>query len=137
MTDRSNWNQSMIEKFRASGGTTTMPSGQSLLLLHHRGAKTGIERVNPVVYREAGGGYAIFASKSGYPSNPDWYYNLLAHPDVTIEIGNKTVPVHARVLQGEEREPIWNAQKEQYPHFAEYEKTSQGREIPVIILEPR
>lgn len=136
MTDRENWNTSIIEEFRANGGRVGGPfAGAPLLLLHHVGAKTGRERVNPLMYQEVGDAYAIFGSKGGAPTNPDWYHNLLAHPEVTIEIGTGTKTVRARPAEGEEREAIWTVQKERYPGFAGYEaKTS--REIPVIILEP-
>ena len=81
-------------------------------------------------------GYAIFASKAGAPTNPDWYYNLKANPDTTVEIGDDTIPVHARVAEGDERDKIWTKQVERAPGFGEYEAKS-GRTIPVVILEPR
>jgi len=81
------------------------------------------------------GGYAVFASKAGAPSNPAWYHNLLAHPKVTAEIGTGTVELIARVAEGDEREPIWAAQKAAYPGFADYERKTT-RQIPVVILEP-
>jgi deazaflavin-dependent oxidoreductase (nitroreductase family) len=108
--------------------------GNPLLLLHHIGAKTGIERVNPVAYQRVGDSFAIFASKGGAPTNPDWYHNLVANPEVTVEVGAETVPVRARVAAGEERERIWNAQKMAVPNFADYEKQTE-RQIPVIVLE--
>lgn len=107
-----------------------------MLLLHHTGAKSGTERVNPLMYQQVGDGYAIFASRAGAPSNPDWYYNLAAHPDTTVEMGTDTVRVRARVANPDEREPIWNKQKEIAPGFAEYEKSAAPRVIPVILLDP-
>jgi deazaflavin-dependent oxidoreductase (nitroreductase family) len=133
MTD---WNSHIIEEFRASGGKVGGQfEGAPLLLLHTVGAKTGQQRVNPMMYQQVPGGYAVFASKAGAPDNPDWYHNLLAHPKVTAEVGTSTVEVTARVAQGEEREQIWTAQKAAYPGFAEYEQKTT-RQIPVIVLEP-
>jgi deazaflavin-dependent oxidoreductase (nitroreductase family) len=130
------WNATIIEEFRANGGKVGGNfEGAPLLLLHTTGAKTGREHVSPMMYREVPGGYAVFASKAGAPTNPDWYHNLLAHPDVTAEIGADTVRLTARVAGDAERDPIWAAQKADYPGFQEYEdKTS--RTIPVVILEP-
>jgi deazaflavin-dependent oxidoreductase (nitroreductase family) len=79
---------------------------------------------------------AVFASKAGAPTNPDWYYNLLAHPEATVEVGTETEPVRARVADGDERELIWQRQKERYPGFADYERKTE-RTIPVVILEHR
>ena len=109
--------------------------GAPLLLLHTVGAKTGQPRVNPMMYRQLPIGYAVFASKAGAPTSPDWYYNLLAHPRVTAEIGAGTVDLLARVAEGEERERIWAAHKAANPGFADYERQTT-RQIPVVILEP-
>lgn len=129
------FNQTIIDEFRANGGKLGGPfEGASMLLLHHKGAKTGTERVNPVAYREVGKDLAVFASKAGAPTNPDWYHNLLAHPAATVELGTEIVPVTARVAEGDERAKIWDAQKKDQPGFAEYEK-STTRQIPVVILE--
>lgn len=133
MTD---FNQRIVDEFRANGGKVGGPfEGAPLLLLHTVGARTGQPRVNPVMYRPVPGGYAIFGSKAGAPVNPDWYHNLRAQPRVQAEIGTKTVDLVARVATGEEREPIWSAHKEANPGFAEYERMT-SRQIPVIILEP-
>jgi deazaflavin-dependent oxidoreductase (nitroreductase family) len=132
------WNVKIIEEFRANEGRVGGPfQGHSLLLLHHRGAKTGIERVNPVAaQRLAEDAWAIFASKGGAPTNPDWFHNLQANPDAIIETGTEVVPVRARVGEGEERERIWARQKQVMPGFAEYERKT-SRQIPVVILERR
>lgn len=130
------WNRKIIEEFRANEGRVGGQfEGAPLLLLHTTGAKTGKERVNPVMYQAVDGGFAVFASKGGAPTNPDWYHNLLAHPDATAEIGVDTVRVRARVADGDERERIWSRQKERYPGFVDYEKGT-SRQIPVVILEP-
>jgi deazaflavin-dependent oxidoreductase (nitroreductase family) len=131
----SDWNQKVIEEFRANGGKVGGNfEGAPLLLIHHVGAKTGAERVNPVMYQPLGNDFAVFASKGGAPTNPGWYYNLMAHPDASVEVGTETVPVKAREAVGEEKERIWATQKERYPQFAEYEKGTE-RQIPVVILE--
>jgi deazaflavin-dependent oxidoreductase (nitroreductase family) len=134
MTD---WNSGIIEEFRTNEGKVGGRfEGAPMLLLHHKGAKTGTERVNPMVFQKVDNGYAVFASKGGAPTNPAWYHNLVANPDVEVEIGTDTIPVRARVAEGDERERIWTKQKERMPGFAEYERNTT-RQIPVIILEPR
>jgi deazaflavin-dependent oxidoreductase (nitroreductase family) len=130
------WNTKIIDEFRENDGTVGGPfEGAPMLLLHTVGAKSGKERVHPLVYQSVNGDYAIFASKGGAPTNPDWYHNLRAHPEVTIELGNETKKVKAREVRGAEREPIWTKQKEVMPGFADYERKTT-REIPVFILEP-
>ncbi|WP_018330477.1 nitroreductase family deazaflavin-dependent oxidoreductase [Actinomycetospora chiangmaiensis] len=137
----SDWNQQVIEEFRSHGGRVGGQfEGAPLLLLHHVGRRSGADRLSPMMYQQVGDGYAVFASKAGAPDNPDWYHNLLAHPDVSIEVGDgetiDTVPVRARDLPADEREPVWETQKQRYPGFADYEaKTS--RTIPVVLLERR
>jgi deazaflavin-dependent oxidoreductase (nitroreductase family) len=132
----SDWNTQIIEEFRANGGKVGGGfSGTPLLLLHTTGAKSGREHVTPVTYRKVDGGYAVFASKAGAPTNPDWYHNLIAHPQVQAEIGTETVQLMARVADQQERDPIWAAQKTENPGFAEYESKTT-RQIPVVILEP-
>ena len=134
--DPDDWNRRIIEEFRANGGRVGGPfEGAPMILIHHRGARSGTERVSPLMYQPVDTGYAIFASKAGAPTNPDWYHNLLAHPEISAEVGTGTVRVRARVARGEERERIWERQKRDYPNFAEYER-STSREIPVVILEP-
>ena len=132
----SDWNQKIIDEFRANDGRVGGRfEGRTLLLLHHRGARSGTERVNPLAYQDLGDGrWAVFGSKGGAPSNPDWYYNLIANPDASVEIGTERISVRARVAQGEERERIWSKQKESVPGFADYEKKTT-RPIPVVVLE--
>jgi deazaflavin-dependent oxidoreductase (nitroreductase family) len=131
------YNQAIIDEFRGNGGRVGGPlEGAPILLLHTIGAKTGTERVHPVMYQSVGEDYAVFASKGGAPEHPDWYHNLLAQPDVTVEVGTAVVPVTAHVAEGEARDLIWQRQKSDYPGFAEYEQKTP-REIPVVILTPR
>jgi deazaflavin-dependent oxidoreductase (nitroreductase family) len=134
VTEYDDWNRRVADEFRANGGKVAQFEGRPLLLLHHTGAKTGTERVNPLVYLPVGEGFAVFGSKAGADTNPAWYHNLRAHPDTTIEVGTETLPVHARVAEGEERERIWEAQKRVNPNFAEYEQKTT-RPIPVVVLE--
>ena len=134
MSERRDWNRSVIEEFRANGGRVAAFAKQPLLLLHHRGATTGIERVNPLAYLELEKGYAVFGSKGGGPTNPDWVTNVVTNPDVTAEIGTETVRLRAHRAEGDERTPIWEEQKRRNPNFAEYEQRT-SREIPVIVLE--
>ncbi len=135
MSEYEDWNKKIIEEFRANGGKVGGQfEGAPLLIMHTTGAKSGKERVIPVMYQAVGDDFAVFASKAGAPSNPDWYHNLVAHPDVTIEVGNDTVAVRARVAKGDERQTIWTRQKEEYPQFAGYEEATT-REIPVVVLE--
>jgi deazaflavin-dependent oxidoreductase (nitroreductase family) len=130
------WNEKIIEEFRTNEGRVGGPfEGHPILLLHHRGARTGTERVNPLAYQPLEkGSVAVFGSKGGAPTHPDWYFNLKANPDVTAEIGTGTITARARVAAGDERERIWTKQKELMPGFAQYEKGTT-RVIPVIILE--
>jgi len=133
----SDWNAKIIDEFRGNDGKVGGNfEGATLLLLHTTGAKSGMERVNPVMYRDLGDGrVAVFASKGGMDTNPDWYHNLVANPEVTAEMGTEVRSFRSHTATPAEREPIWSKQKQDYPGFADYEsKTS--REIPVVILEP-
>jgi len=134
----SDWNKGIIEEFRANEGQVGGPfAGAPLLLLHTTGAKSGEERVHPVMYRDLGeGSVAVFASFAGQPVNPAWYHNLVANPDVSAEIGTGTGEFRARVADDAERAPIWEQQKAEYPGFADYERKTD-RQIPVVILDPR
>jgi deazaflavin-dependent oxidoreductase (nitroreductase family) len=134
MADREDWNRGIIEEFRANGGKVASFAHQPLLLLHHRGAKTGTERVNPLAYLDVENGWAIFGSKGGAPTDPDWVRNVVSNPDVTIELGTETHRARARQLTGDERTRVWEEQKRRNSGFAEYEQKTT-REIPVILLE--
>ena len=134
MTFPSNdYNNELIEKFRANNGA--MPNGAPLLLLGTTGARSGQPRVNPLAYTRDGDRYVIIASKGGYATNPDWYHNLVANPEVTVEVGDKRFPARAIVTEGSERERLFNAQAALMPNFADYQ-TKTTRQIPVIVLEP-
>ncbi len=141
----SDWNDKVIAEFRENGGRVGGAfDGSPLLLLHTTGAKSGAERVSPVMYMATDDGWAVFASYAGQPTNPAWYHNLKAHPEASIEVAGdgdtgstvETVPVTARELEPEAREPVWEEQKRRYPGFAEYEEKTD-RVIPVLLLTRR
>jgi deazaflavin-dependent oxidoreductase (nitroreductase family) len=136
-TSPADFNAKIIDEFHASEGRVGgMFEGMPLLLLHHTGAKSGKSRINPLAYQSDEGRYVIFASKAGAPTNPDWYYNLKANPNVTIEVGTDKIDVLASEATGAERDRLFKAQAERVPQFAEYEKQTGGRIIPVIVLTP-
>ncbi len=131
------YNQTNIDEFRANDGKIGGNfEGAPMILVHHVGAKTGTKRVNPLTYQAVDGGYAVFASKAGADTNPDWFYNLKANPETVVEVGTETISVTARVATGEERDRIFSQQKQNAPVFVEYEKKT-SRVIPVVVLEPK
>lgn len=137
MVDRNEWNRRTMEEFRANGGKVGgMWEGRPLLLLTTLGAKSGQPRTHPVMYLRDGDRLLVFASKGGAPTNPDWYHNLVVHPEVTVEVGSETYPAIATVLSGEEQDRLYARQAELYPQFGEYQARTT-RKIPVIALERR
>jgi deazaflavin-dependent oxidoreductase (nitroreductase family) len=134
-TSPADFNAKVIEEFRANQGRVDMLAGMPVLLLHHTGAKSGTRRINPLAYQADAGRYVVFASNAGAPTNPDWYHNLKAHPDVTIEVGTGTIDAVASEATGEERDRLFRTQAERSPQFAEYEQRTE-RVIPVIVLTP-
>jgi deazaflavin-dependent oxidoreductase (nitroreductase family) len=136
VTDVNDHNRKIIDEYRASSGKLGgFFEGKPVLLLHTTGARTGKGRVNPTMYLVDGDRLAVFATKSGAPTNPGWYHNVLANPEVTAEVGAETRHFHAHVATGDERDRIWTRQKLEQPGFADYE-TQTDRVIPVVILEP-
>ncbi|HUZ09950.1 MAG TPA: nitroreductase family deazaflavin-dependent oxidoreductase [Acidimicrobiales bacterium] len=135
--DANDFNRNVIEEFRANAGKVGGPfEGAPMILVHHLGAKSGAARISPLVYLPVGDDFAVFASKGGAPSDPQWFHNLVAHPATTVEVGTDTVDVRARVVAGDERDEIWSKQKQLMPGFAGYEEKTKGiREIPVLLLE--
>jgi deazaflavin-dependent oxidoreductase (nitroreductase family) len=130
------FNRRNIEEFRANHGRLGGPfEGAPVLLLHSKGARSGQERVTPMMYMADGDRYLVFASAAGADRNPAWYHNLVAHPDATIEVGDGHVGVHAVELHGAERDAKYAVQAERYPGFAEYERKTTRR-IPVLALVP-
>ncbi len=137
----SDWNDKIIEEFRANAGKVGGNfEGAPLLLLHSTGAKSGLTRVSPMMYQAVDGGWAVFASYAGLDVNPAWYHNLTANPEAVIEIGTESgtdmIEVSARELAPDERAPVWEEQKRRYPGFAGYEKKT-ARVIPVMLLTRR
>ena len=133
------FNSQTIEEFRANGGRVGGPfEGAPLVLVHHRGRRTGTERVSPMMYLPDEADPAsifVFASRAGSPANPDWYYNLTAVGTATVEVGTETYAVTVNELRGEERDRVYAEQARRYPGFGEYaEKTAGIRVIPVLRL---
>jgi deazaflavin-dependent oxidoreductase (nitroreductase family) len=130
--DRIEYNRRVVEEFRANGGQ--VQGWAPLILLTTRGAKSGEPRIYPLMSVPYGDNYIAVASKGGAPKNPLWYYNLLAHPDVTVEVRNEKFEATARQLTGAEREQAFKKAVEVFPNYAEYQKNT-AREIPVFLLE--
>ena len=134
MNNPNSWNQANIAEFRANSGKIGGRfAGRTLLLLHTVGAKSGKERINPLAYVADGDRFVIIASKGGAPTNPDWYYNILAHPLVTLEVGTEQFQAQAAIASEPERTRLFNQMVEMAPGFAEYQQKTT-RVIPVITL---
>jgi len=135
MSEMSDWNRQIIEEFRSNGGKVGGSfEGAPLLLLTTTGGRSGIARTTPVMYLPDGERLIIFASKAGASTNPDWYHNLIAHPQATVEVGSETFKVTAVEVMGEERDQLYARQAALYPGFAAYEAKTTRR-IPVIALQ--
>jgi len=129
------WNAGVIKEFRENGGVVGGQfAGMSLILLTTTGAKSGQQRVSPLAHTMDGDHVVICASKAGAPTNPDWYHNLVAHPEVTVEYGTEKFQARARVAEGTERERLYNQMASEMPGFAGYQKNTT-RVIPVVVLE--
>jgi deazaflavin-dependent oxidoreductase (nitroreductase family) len=129
-------NQHVIAEFRANAGHVGGPfAGQDLLLLHHRGARTGIERVSPLGYLRHQDTVFIVASLGGAPINPAWYHNLKAYPATTIELGAETTAIHATELSADERSAVWPAYTARYPELG-HAQTLTTRVFPILRLTP-
>jgi len=137
VTDWNEFNRQVIEEFREKDGTVGGAfAGAPMILVNHRGAKSGTAYTTPLVYTRDGTNYVVIASKGGAPEDPQWFRNLRADPDITIEVGATTLPVRARVAEGEERDRLYRAQADLMPNFDEYAKATT-RTIPVVVFEPR
>ena len=135
--DVQDWNRQIIEEFRANQGRVGGQfEGAPVLLLHTTGARSGAQRINPMMYLDRDGRRYMFASKAGADTHPDWYHNLVAHPEVTVEVGTDTYQAAARPVAEPGRTRVYDEQARRYPGFEEYrQKTS--RVIPVVELVPR
>jgi deazaflavin-dependent oxidoreductase (nitroreductase family) len=133
--DRKAFNEALIKEFRANEGKVGGRfEGRPVLLLTTTGAKSGRKFTIPLVYLQDGDRRLIFASKAGSPTNPDWYHNLVANPEVTVELGTERFQAQARVTEGEERDRLYDAMAEQMSFFAEYQRKTERR-IPLVVLE--
>jgi deazaflavin-dependent oxidoreductase (nitroreductase family) len=130
------FNAALIDEFRSNGGKVTgMFGGAPLVLITTTGAKSAKQRTTPIVYTtDERGDVVIIASKGGAPTSPDWFHNLVANPDVTVELPTEKFEARARVAEEPEREQLYRAQAALMPNFAEYEKATT-RKIPVVVLE--
>lgn len=135
--DINEMNRDVIAQFRANGGKVVEGrfAGADLLLLHHKGARSGEWRINPLMYLRDGDRYVIFASRNGGPRHPHWYHNLVANPDIEVEVGGETFPAKAVVTSGAERQRIWEACVAQRAFLADHAARAAPREIPVVALE--
>ena len=137
MTDQNTYNRQLIEDFRASRGKSGGPmAGRPLLLLTTTGAKSGQLRTTPMMYIRVDDQLLVIASNAGAPTHPDWYRNLMAHPEVTVEVGNEIFEATAIVTEGAERQRLWTRVVERYPFFADHQ-AKVTRQIPVIVLKRR
>lgn len=108
-----------------------------IALVDHVGAKTGTKRTSPLMYHEHGGATVVAGTKAGQPTHPAWFHNLMANPDTTIQIGSQIHKVRARLAVDEERDLLWRKMVTIYPGYDFYRRNAKGREIPIVILDPR
>ena len=135
MNDFNDWDRRIIEEFRANGGNVGGPfAGAPLLLLTTTGAKSGQQRISPLAYLSEGGGIYVFAGNRGAPTNPGWYYNLVAHPDVTVELGTEKFEARAIVVDSAEGDRLGSIQLQKLPGLAELQ-AKITRQVPVVLLE--
>jgi deazaflavin-dependent oxidoreductase (nitroreductase family) len=125
-------NRRVIEQFRAGGPVEGMDRN-GLLLLSTTGRRTGQRRTTPMMFERDGGDLIVIASNVGAPTHPDWYLNLAAHPEVTVEIGDERFEAVAAATSGAHRERLWAMLKQRYPFFADHEAKT-AREIPVVTV---
>ncbi|MFL5761243.1 MAG: nitroreductase family deazaflavin-dependent oxidoreductase [Thermomicrobiales bacterium] len=135
MSEADDFNRKLMKEFRANGGKVGgMFANTPLLILTARGAKTGLPREHLLAYTTDGDRLVVIASKGGAPTNPQWYHNVKANPDVTVEAGSEKFPAKAIITEGEERQRLFDNQSAQLPAFADYQRNTT-RQIPVIALE--
>jgi len=131
------YNRKLIEEFRTTRDQPGGPlPGRAIVLLTTTGRRTGQRRTTPMMYMRDGDRLLVFASNAGAPRHPDWYHNLVAHPEVTVEVGAETYEARAVVPTGAERDRLWAGAVESYPFFGEHQ-AKVSRTIPVVILERR
>jgi len=120
-----------------TGGRLRIGMRQPVLLLHARGAKTGQPRVTPLLYTPRGEDFVVVASKAGAERHPAWYGNLMAHPEVEVEVDGGLIAVSAHEAEGSEREELWRLVNDNYPGYDVYQRRAGARRIPVMVLTPR
>ena len=129
------YNARLVEEYRANAGKLSGPlAGMELMLLTTTGAKSGLARVAPLGFVTAGDRWLVIASANGSPKAPDWYHNLVANPDVAVELGLERIPARATTAEGAERDRLWKYFASHKPFLAEHEQRA-GRQIPIVILE--
>jgi deazaflavin-dependent oxidoreductase (nitroreductase family) len=131
--DFTSWNKAVIDEFRASGGHVEEFADRPLVILHTTGAKSGEERLNPLMHLPEDDGVVVCASRAGEDKHPDWYHNVRANPQVEVELGDRTVRARAEEVTGQERDRLYEEMKTRYPQFADYEAAT-SRVIPVVRL---
>ena len=135
MADMREFNEKLIEEFRANDGKVSGSFANApLILVTHTGAKTGTKRTSPLVYTRDGDRIVLIASKGGAPSHPHWYLNMTANPQVTVELPGETFEAQVSEVTGDERDRLYDAQAAQMPNFADYAKATD-RKIPVLVLD--
>ena len=135
MTDQNARNERLIAEFRANDGKVASLANAKLLVLHTTGRKSGAARESLMAYQQLGDSYAVFASAGGSPRHPAWFHNLIAEPHVQIEVGTQIISAIARVSEGEERQHIWDTQRQRTSFIDDYAAKS-GLTIPVVVLDP-
>jgi deazaflavin-dependent oxidoreductase (nitroreductase family) len=137
MPDFSLFGPEHVHQYEATGGNVGHSwNGTSCLILHTLGRKSGEVRKFPLIYARDGGDYVVVASKGGAPAHPGWYLNLLAHPDVKIQVRDQTIPVTARTGTPEDKARVWPIMTAQWPQYDSYQAKTE-RVIPVVLLHPR
>ncbi len=137
MSEVNDRNKNIIDEFRTNAGKVGGRfEGKTLLLLHTKGAKSQKERINPVAYVKDDGHFVVIGSKGGAPTNPDWYYNILANPHVSMEVGTEKFQATAKEVKEEpERTRLYDKMVDMMPSFNDYRQKTK-RKIPVIVLTP-
>ena len=137
MPDFSLFGDEHVRQYEATGGKVGHDwNGTSCLVLRTRGRKTGELRKFPLIYARSGDEYVIVASKGGAPDHPGWYKNLVAHPDIEIQVRDKVIPVTARTGSAADKQRVWPVMVKQWPGYDEYQ-AGTTRDIPVVLLRPR
>jgi deazaflavin-dependent oxidoreductase (nitroreductase family) len=137
MPDFSLFGDAHVQKYEETGGKTGHDwNGTSCLVLHTQGRKTGRVKKFPLIYGRDGNDYVLVASKGGAPEDPGWYKNLVAHPDVKIQVWGEVIPVRARTASAADKKRVWPIMTAQWPDYDKYQAATK-RDIPVVLLSPR